>query len=341
MLRHKLCYLTACDYDKLYKHRTIFNIRQFPRNLLIRVDDEMFQNFSLYSIEDEDGEEISNYRYYGKNIIRDEEIDPGFTINPDDEYFLDPGFSNPYVPWEPLLPDEGDTNTELPDLGEGEVEFPDIDDSENGDNIDSSENGNEGTEEPDIELPNVDIPDIDGEENPEDPDGDSSDEDDTGNDEDFVDIIDLTVPKDPNCVEIEPINREILMRPWIELESKWLDTSIGLHNYILVWENNITGDTHLQYFTYVIQNSEPEKKYVYIDRESKNNKKENDTIIVVGGVEDESEEELDNEIPDFTVIEYFGDEDKDNLGENSDIDLEPDLENPDEGDKLPDGGEES
>lgn len=344
MTNHKLCYLNACDYDSMYKNRPIFNIKQLPKRVLIKVEDEIFEQYALSGIFDEDENLLTNYRYYGKNLQHEEELDPGFTNTDPDP--LDPGFTYPVIPWEPFEPEpedpevpepdpeepepenpepeepkeptdpeepdtENPTTPDRPDLGEGEVDFPEIDDEDQSGSIDNGEG------EGDIS----DLP----------------DDDEEPGDDDEEEIIDLTKPKDPKFVEIKPINQDIIMRPWIEIESKWLDTTPGVHEYILVWEDPITIDNHLQYFTYSIQNDNPEKPYIYMKRE-KCEKLVEDIIYVGGGLDEEPQVEIN----DFPIIEYFGDEEDsdneddenvdDNVG-NEDTEL-PDTEDKSENEDV-------
>lgn len=53
---------------------------------------------------------------------------------------------------------------------------------------------------------------------------------------------------------------------WVDISRYELNLSIGIHTYALEFINNITGDSLYLYFQYIIQNDDPDKPYVYIDR---------------------------------------------------------------------------
>lgn len=290
MLDHKLCYITACDYFSMIKHRSIFNIKQFPEKLIIRVDDELFENFMLDRILDENKETFESYQYFGYNVPHEPELDPGFTFpdeivevpdedkeNPDEE---NPDEENPddnegdsegdgdgdgsvdeELKPEPENPDSDDEE-KLPELGEGEVDFDDLVSSLN-DDIEIDDNQNTDTDSDNTE----DVPDnTEGEVKPGD--DDLVDDPIQFPDEPVIEIVDLTVEEEEDEIEDE-IDPQLILRPWIEIESRVLNTKPGLHIYMLKWINKITLDTHLQYFSYSIQTDKPEKPYIYMDRDKK------------------------------------------------------------------------
>lgn len=56
-------------------------------------------------------------------------------------------------------------------------------------------------------------------------------------------------------------------RPWIELNCKDLDSSIGYHVYKLQFIVHRTMDVFDCYFSYTVQDNNPEKPYLYMNRE--------------------------------------------------------------------------
>ena len=58
-------------------------------------------------------------------------------------------------------------------------------------------------------------------------------------------------------------------RPWIQFFSSKLNCSIGLHTYKIDLVNDATYDTSALYFSYIIQDDNPDKPYVYM-KESDN-----------------------------------------------------------------------
>lgn len=53
---------------------------------------------------------------------------------------------------------------------------------------------------------------------------------------------------------------------WVDISRYELNLSTGIHTYALEFINNIAGDSLYLYFQYIIQNDDPDKPYVYIDR---------------------------------------------------------------------------
>lgn len=53
---------------------------------------------------------------------------------------------------------------------------------------------------------------------------------------------------------------------WVDISRYELNLSTGIHTYELEFMNTITGDSLYLYFQYIIQNDDPDKPYVYIDR---------------------------------------------------------------------------
>ena len=56
-------------------------------------------------------------------------------------------------------------------------------------------------------------------------------------------------------------------RPWISIETRLLDMTVGLHVYQLSFVNTILNHVFNMYFAYNIQDSNLEKPYIYMNRE--------------------------------------------------------------------------
>lgn len=54
---------------------------------------------------------------------------------------------------------------------------------------------------------------------------------------------------------------------WLKIVSQLLDLTIGKHIYQLKFVNKITNDVVSYYFSYYIQEDNPDKDYVYMNRE--------------------------------------------------------------------------
>lgn len=58
-------------------------------------------------------------------------------------------------------------------------------------------------------------------------------------------------------------------RMWYRFHSKMLNLETGYHTYRLSFVNTFTHDTSLLYIAYVIQNNNPKKPYMYMDKENR------------------------------------------------------------------------
>lgn len=77
--------------------------------------------------------------------------------------------------------------------------------------------------------------------------------------------------------EIEPCDRDIFiteglvarhgLRPWLDIDSCLLDISTGFHVYRLDFIHKHTNDIVNMYFSYYLQNSHPDKPYVYMEHD--------------------------------------------------------------------------
>ena len=56
-------------------------------------------------------------------------------------------------------------------------------------------------------------------------------------------------------------------RPWLKIESAFLDTSVGQHLYKLSFVDTMTNDIISLYISYIIQDDNPDKPYIYMDRQ--------------------------------------------------------------------------
>ena len=54
--------------------------------------------------------------------------------------------------------------------------------------------------------------------------------------------------------------------PWYTIIFDYLNKDIGLHTYRMMMVNRLTNHTLSLYFSYVVQNDNPEKGYVYMKR---------------------------------------------------------------------------
>lgn len=55
-------------------------------------------------------------------------------------------------------------------------------------------------------------------------------------------------------------------KPWLEIDSDYLNITPGYHRYQIGLVNKITNDTATLYFAYIIQSNNPDKPYIYMNR---------------------------------------------------------------------------
>lgn len=57
-------------------------------------------------------------------------------------------------------------------------------------------------------------------------------------------------------------------KPWVKVVTKVLNTEVGMHTYQLLFVNKLTNDVVTLYISYIIQDDNPDKPYIYMNRES-------------------------------------------------------------------------
>lgn len=56
--------------------------------------------------------------------------------------------------------------------------------------------------------------------------------------------------------------------PWIDVQTDAMDQSIGTHTYTFKFRNNLVGSEVNLFAAYIIRFNDPDKPYIYMDRES-------------------------------------------------------------------------
>ncbi len=56
--------------------------------------------------------------------------------------------------------------------------------------------------------------------------------------------------------------------PWIDIDTSALNQEIGSHMYQFIFRNKRFGETMYMYLYYVMQNDNPEKSYIYMERDN-------------------------------------------------------------------------
>ena len=101
------------------------------------------------------------------------------------------------------------------------------------------------------------------------------------NNKDFSDIVCVKLPpqmpRDMQLVEIYNLNSSEDLdfmdfvtrdenKPWIDIQSSILDTTVGQHTYRMTFENLGCKLKATCWFSYIIQDNNPEKPYIYMKR---------------------------------------------------------------------------
>lgn len=82
----------------------------------------------------------------------------------------------------------------------------------------------------------------------------------------FDNGINIDIKEDPEEIKL-PLFDMDLIRPWIDIPTNLLNTSVGIHTYILRFKNKLTSDILLLSFRYAIQDDDPDKPYIYMNRD--------------------------------------------------------------------------
>lgn len=85
----------------------------------------------------------------------------------------------------------------------------------------------------------------------------------------LIELAEVPVTKD--LTELEPILDHITFlryRPWVDIESTLLNLEPGHHKYKLKFKNIYTSVISNLFFAYDIQCDDPEKPYIYMNKEA-------------------------------------------------------------------------
>lgn len=66
--------------------------------------------------------------------------------------------------------------------------------------------------------------------------------------------------------------------PWIRIPSSMMNLEDGQHTYKLSFINILTDDVFSLYISYIIQNDNPDKPYIYMNRDKYNSREESEYI---------------------------------------------------------------
>lgn len=83
-----------------------------------------------------------------------------------------------------------------------------------------------------------------------------------------VELVEVYCLDDNKKVDFEDYVRHLPYRPWVDIKQSLLNTSIGQHTYRLVFTINDHMLTASCWFSYIIQDNNPDKPYIYMKRDS-------------------------------------------------------------------------
>ena len=78
--------------------------------------------------------------------------------------------------------------------------------------------------------------------------------------------VDEIMPNTGELLKFQYFMHQEYKKPWIRITSKILNTEIGQHIYRLHFVHEFTKDVISLYFSYIIQNDDPCKPYIYMNR---------------------------------------------------------------------------
>lgn len=75
--------------------------------------------------------------------------------------------------------------------------------------------------------------------------------------------------KDGSLVELPISSGEVVRQSptWLKFQTNFIDTSVGLHVYKLTFVHTVTNIVATLWFSYTIQNDNPDKPYIYMKRD--------------------------------------------------------------------------
>lgn len=79
--------------------------------------------------------------------------------------------------------------------------------------------------------------------------------------------VDEFFPHTGECDWLDKVDRES-GRPWLRIQQNMLNLTVGKHVYKLSFINRYTDDIVDYYFSYILQDSNPDKPYIYMNRDT-------------------------------------------------------------------------
>ena len=78
--------------------------------------------------------------------------------------------------------------------------------------------------------------------------------------------VDEIMPNNGELIKFRYFMKREYKKPWIRITSKILNTEVGQHIYRLHFVHEFTKDVISLYFSYIIQDDNPCKPYIYMNR---------------------------------------------------------------------------
>ena len=127
--------------------------------------------------------------------------------------------------------------------------------------------------------------------------------------------------KDGSLVELPISSGEVVRQSptWLKFQTNFIDTSVGLHVYKLTFVHTITNVVATLWFSYTIQNDNPDKPYIYMKRDELPPEDSSDDESDNSGDSSGSESE-DTSIDDSTDTDISTDTDDEGNDTSSNVD---------------------
>lgn len=124
--------------------------------------------------------------------------------------------------------------------------------------------------------------------------------------------------KDGSLVELPISSGEVVRQSptWLKFQTNFIDTSVGLHVYKLTFVHTVTNIVATLWFSYTIQNDNPDKPYIYMKRDEISPEDPNDDESEDSG-DSSSDESEDTSTDDSTNTDDEGNDTSSNVDSDS------------------------
>lgn len=82
----------------------------------------------------------------------------------------------------------------------------------------------------------------------------------------MIELLPNKLSENDSTVGVPDYVEQVPCKPWVKIDTHGLNTEIGTHIYQLKYISANSTDETILYFSYVIQNNNPNKPYIYMQR---------------------------------------------------------------------------